>query len=266
MTKTRLELVTSQDKQLFIPFIMAGDPTAELTIELALALEEAGADILELGIPYSDPLADGPVIQQAALRALEGNMNLKKAIQLVPLMRARGLTIPVIIFTYYNPVLQLGEDNVLAMLRKNEIDGILIPDLPFEESRSLSNKCEQVGLPLISLVAPTSKERVQMIANEATGFLYCVSSLGVTGVRKEIDHGIYQFLEAVKKHSKVPVAVGFGISTREQLTQLSPYCDGMIVGSALIKLIETKKTELLDSIQREKALSEIKTFVYSLIS
>ncbi|RXJ03956.1 tryptophan synthase subunit alpha [Anaerobacillus alkaliphilus] len=266
MTNTRLEIATSKAKQLFIPFIMAGDPSAELTIEIALTLQKAGADILELGVPYSDPLADGPVIQQAALRALEGKMNLEKAIQLVPLMRDRGLTIPVIIFTYYNPVLQLGEDKVLSMLNQNQIDGILIPDLPFEESRSLSDKCEQVGLPLISLVAPTSKERVQMIANEASGFLYCVSSLGVTGVRKEMDDGIYQFLGEVRKHSKVPVAVGFGISNREQVTLLSPHCDGIIVGSALIKLIETKKSELLDSNQREKALSEIKTFVYSIIS
>ncbi len=266
MTKTRLELATSKKKHLFIPFLMSGDPTPEVTIELALALEQAGADILELGIPYSDPLADGPVIQQAALRALKGNMNLEKAIQLVSLMRSRGLTIPVIIFSYYNPVLQLGEDKMLTMLQENEIDGILIPDLPYEESRDLSFKCEERKLPLISLVAPTSQERVKMIASEASGFLYCVSSLGVTGVRKEIDQGIYQFLEDVKKHSKVPVAVGFGISTREQVTHLSPYCDGIIIGSALIKFIETKQSELLDSNQREKALSEIKTFVYSIIS
>ncbi|QOY35841.1 tryptophan synthase subunit alpha [Anaerobacillus isosaccharinicus] len=266
MASTRLETVITKKEHLFIPFIMAGDPSPELTIELALLMEEAGAHILELGVPYSDPLADGPVIQQAALRALEYKVNLEQVMSLVPMMRRRGLTIPVIIFTYYNPVLQLGEENVLALMKENEIDGILIPDLPFEESRHLSLRCDQEGLPLISLVAPTSEKRVEMIAKQAKGFLYCVSSLGVTGVRKEIDEGIFQFLEEVKKHSKVPVAVGFGISNSEQVAKLKPYCDGLIVGSALIKMIESKKTEMLDNKMREKALSEIKTFVYSLIS
>jgi tryptophan synthase alpha chain len=266
MANTRLEIMINKDEHLFIPFIMAGDPSLDLTIDLALLMEEAGAHILELGVPYSDPLADGPVIQRAALRALEHKMNLETAMRLVPQMRKRGLTIPVIIFTYYNPVLQLGEENVIRLMKENDIDGILIPDLPFEESRNLSERCNQSGVPLISLVAPTSERRIEMIAKEAKGFLYCVSSLGVTGVRKDIDEGIYRFLEEVRSHSEVPVAVGFGISTCEQVAKLKPYCDGIIVGSAVIKMIESKKTEMLDNESKEKALLEIKTFVYSLIS
>lgn len=253
-------------EHLFIPFIMAGDPTAELTIELALLMEQSGAQLLEIGVPYSDPLADGPVIQQASIRALEANMNLEKAIRLVPQMRNRGLTIPVVIFTYYNPVLQLGEEKLVNLLIENDVDGILIPDLPFEESREFDKQCSDVGVSLISLVAPTSKERVATIAKEAKGFLYCVSSLGVTGVRKELNEDIYQFLDEVKHHSHVPVCVGFGISNRTQVEQLTPYCDGIIVGSALVNMIQLKKTELLNSNLREKAFVEIKTFVKSLIS
>lgn len=265
MSKTRLQ--GAKDKtQLFIPFIMAGDPTPELTIDLALLMEESGADILELGVPYSDPLADGPVIQQAALRALDQKMNLEKAITLVSKMRKKGLSIPVIIFTYYNPVLQLGEEKLLKLMEEHQADGILIPDLPYEESRQLSKRCEKAGLPLISLVAPTSKDRIEKIAKSAQGFLYCVSSLGVTGERKELNASVYEFLAEVKKYSEVPIAVGFGISTNEQVQLLRPFCDGIIVGSALVKMIESKKTEMLDNQMKENALLEIKTFVYSLIS
>lgn len=266
MSKTRLEKIIKANKHLFIPYIMAGDPTPDLTVELALLMETSGASVLELGVPYSDPLADGPVIQAAAIRALEQGMNLEKALTLVSRMREKGLSIPVIIFTYYNPVLQLGEEKLLKLMHQNEIDGILIPDLPFEESRSLSKRCDEEKLPLISLVAPTSKQRIKKIAESAQGFLYCVSSLGVTGVRKEIDPQINEFLKEVKKHSNVPIAVGFGISNREQVVKLKPHCDGVIVGSALVKMIESKKTEMIDKNTKEKAFSEIKTFVYSLIS
>ncbi|OIJ15842.1 tryptophan synthase subunit alpha [Anaerobacillus arseniciselenatis] len=266
MSNTRLQTIKKADETLFIPFIMAGDPTPEFTVELALLLEEVGANILELGVPYSDPLADGPVIQRAALRALEHGMSLKKAIELVSQMRNRGLTIPVIIFTYYNPVLQLGEENVLGLMKEHDIDGILIPDLPYEESRLFAKRCDDESRPLISLVAPTSNQRIEQIATSANGFLYCVSSLGVTGVRNNFDENIYEFLQEVKKHSKAPVAVGFGISSSEQIKQLKPYCDGIIVGSALVKMIESKNTEILNNETRRKVLLDIKTFVQSLIS
>lgn len=255
-----------KEGNLFIPFIMAGDPNPQLTIDLALLMEESGAHILELGVPYSDPLADGPVIQEAALRALNNGMNLAKAMTLVKEMRKKGLTIPVVIFTYYNPVFQLGEENVLNLMKENDIDGILIPDLPFEESRSFAKRCDEEKRPLISLVAPTSNERIEKIASVAKGFLYCVSSLGVTGVRSELASNIYQFLGEVKKYSEVPVAVGFGISSSDQVKQLQPHCDGIIVGSALIKMIKSKNTELLNNTTKEKALKDVKTFVQSIIS
>lgn len=262
----RLKDVMKTSEKLFIPFIMGGDPAPTLTVDIALALQESGASILEIGVPYSDPLADGPVIQQAAIRALENGMTLKKAIQLVGEMRTKGLTIPAIIFSYYNPVLQLGEEEFFSLLKQNEVDGILIPDLPFEESREIAKRCDEEGLSLISLVAPTSEERIEKIATNARGFLYCVSSLGVTGARKQLDSNIYDFLQKVKEHSNVPVAVGFGISNAEQINVLTPYCDGVIVGSALVSKIETESRNLLNEKNKEKALSSIKTFVHSLIS
>lgn len=265
MTNIKLTKIKKND-HLFIPFIMAGDPSPEITIDIALTLQEAGASILELGVPYSDPLADGPVIQEAAIRALKQKMTLEKAIKLVSAMRDKGLTIPVIIFTYYNPVLQLGENRLFELMKAHGVDGILIPDLPFEESLEFSAACEKRDLVLISLVAPTSKERVEKIAKQAKGFLYCVSSLGVTGVRKALDPNVTDFLIEVKKHSHVPVAVGFGISSFEQVQMLKPHCDGIIVGSALIKMVESKNIELLDVSKRENALLEIKTFVKSIIS
>lgn len=263
---SRLENVAKTEDKLFIPFIMAGDPTPAATVDIALALQESGASILEVGVPYSDPLADGPVIQQAAIRAIENGMTLQKAIELVGEMRAKGLTIPTIIFSYYNPVLQLGEEELFSLLKENDVDGLLIPDLPFEESSEIGKRCEEEGMALISLVAPTSQERIEKIATSAQGFLYCVSSLGVTGMRKQLDSNVYDFLQKVKEYSNVPVAVGFGISNAEQIKVLSPYCDGVIVGSALVRKIETEAMNLVNEKNKEKALSSIKTFVHSLIS
>lgn len=251
---------------MFIPFIMAGDPSPDITVELALALQEAGASILELGIPYSDPLADGPIIQRSAARALNNGVSLKNAIELVPAMRKKGLKIPVIVFTYFNPVLQLGEDYFLALAKKNDIDGLLIPDLPFEESESLRNKCLENGLEFISLVAPTSKQRIIKIASQAQGFLYCVSSLGVTGVRQYLDEDIYTFLQNVKQYSNVPIAVGFGISTPDQVQMLKEHSDGIVMGSALIQKVEELSNQLLNSETFDLAIDEFKQFIMSVIS
>jgi tryptophan synthase alpha chain len=259
-----LKLPTA-NKTMFIPFIVAGDPHPDVTVELALALQKAGASILELGVPYSDPLADGPIIQRAAQRALKHNMTLKKAIELVPLMRKKGLKIPIILFTYYNPVLQLGEEYFFALARKNNVDGVLIPDLPFEESGHIRQLSAQSGLSFISLVAPTSRKRIKKIASEAQGFLYCVSSLGVTGVRDALPNELYEFLAEVKTHSSVPVAVGFGISRSEQVQVLKEHCDGVVVGSALVQKIE----QLADCLQQEKtkkdALIEFQQYAQSLV-
>lgn len=262
----RMINATSKEKKLFIPFITAGDPTGEATIDIALMLEEAGADIIELGIPYSDPLADGPTIQEASKRALAGGMTLEKGMKLVPEMRKRGLTVPVIIFTYYNVLLQYGEERFIEEAPQLGIDGILVPDLPYEESGELSAMCKENELCLISLVAPTSKKRIKKIAEQAQGFLYCVSSLGVTGVRKELDPRVYDFLKTVREASDIPVAVGFGISTNEQVKMMNEYSDGVIVGSALVSEIGKRESALKDNHRRKDAINELKTFVTSLIS
>ncbi len=261
-----MEVATKTGKPLFIPFVTAGDPSADATIEIALTLEEAGASILELGIPYSDPLADGPTIQAASKRALNGGMSLEKALQLVPEMRKRGLTIPVIIFTYFNPLLQYGEERFVNEAAELGIDGLLVPDLPFEESVYLDQLCEQNDLALISLVAPTSKQRMIKIAQRAKGFLYCVSSLGVTGVRNELDPRVYDFLKTVREASNIPTAVGFGISTGEQVRVMQEHADGVVVGSALVTVIGEQEEALKMKETRPLALQKIKTFVSSLIS
>lgn len=248
-----------QDK-LFIPFITAGDPNGDATIDIAVALQEAGAQAIELGIPYSDPVADGPVIQKASSRALQNGMNIIKAMKLVPEMRKKGLNIPIILFTYYNPVLQLEQESFFALLRENTIDGLLIPDIPFEESKELRQKCQEHSISFISLVAPTSSSRIKMIAEKAEGFVYCVSSLGVTGVRKQFDSSIKSFLDEVKLYSNVPVVVGFGVSTREQVEQLAEICDGVVVGSALVSEIARLQTQLMNESTRKLAIDEFREF------
>ena len=248
-----------QDK-LFIPFITAGDPNGDATIDIAVALQDAGAQAIELGIPYSDPVADGPVIQKASSRALQNGMNIIKAMKLVPEMRKKGLNIPIILFTYYNPVLQLEQESFFALLRENTIDGLLIPDIPFEESKELRRKCQEHSISFISLVAPTSSSRIKMIAENAEGFVYCVSSLGVTGVRKQFDSSIKSFLDEVKLYSNVPVVVGFGVSSREQVEQLAGICDGVVVGSALVSEIDRLQTQLMNESTRKLAIDEFREF------
>ncbi|UOQ43786.1 tryptophan synthase subunit alpha [Halobacillus salinarum] len=248
ITKTSFQGKLTKTKDLFIPFVVAGDPTPELTIEFALRLQEAGADVLELGVPYSDPLADGPTIQRAAKRALDSGMSLRKAIELVPQLRKRGVEIPVVIFTYYNPVMQLGHDEFFAMLSENGAEGVLVPDLPFEESEDFRKQAEENDVEFISLVAPNSDQRIQRIAEKAKGFLYCVSTLGVTGERNEMSKEVLTFIEKVKEYSPVPVAVGFGISTNEHVKLVRGHADGVIIGSKIIRLIENE----LDGLEKEQ--------------
>ncbi|AST92242.1 MULTISPECIES: tryptophan synthase subunit alpha [Sutcliffiella] len=250
--------------KMFIPFIMAGDPTPQFTIDLALLLQEAGASVIELGVPYSDPLADGPIIQRSSQRALRGNMNLENAINLAGQMRKKGVKIPIILFTYFNPVLQLGYERFFALTDKNEVDGLLVPDLPFEESEIVRQRCQQNGLKYISLVAPTSNERIKLIANNAEGFLYCVSSLGVTGIRKELSPKVQQFLQDAMKESNIPVAVGFGISSAEQIKELLPHCNGIVIGSAIIELVEKQLSNI--STNNDVALHFIQKQVQSMIA
>ncbi|MGY4690100.1 tryptophan synthase subunit alpha [Salibacterium sp. K-3] len=267
MARTTVQTAAEQAAYpLFIPFIMAGDPDPDTTVDIALGLEEAGAHILELGIPYSDPLADGPLLQRSAARALEQGMSLQRALELIPEMRKKGLTIPVIVFTYYNPVLHMGEERFLDQVKEKGGDGVLIPDLPYEESREISRMARGRKLVTISLAAPTSGGRIEKIAGEAEGFLYCVSSLGVTGTRDTFPPEAYSFIEKVKNSSSVPVAAGFGISTPEQVEKLKGVCDGVIVGSAIMKQVEENRYRLQNPVEKSEALSALKSFVSSLIS
>jgi tryptophan synthase alpha chain len=249
----------------FIPYIVAGDPNEEATIELALALERIGATMLELGVPYSDPLADGPIIQRAASRALKQGMTLVRALDLIGQMRKKGVKIPIIVFTYYNPVLQLGEERFFTLAQKNGASGVLIPDLPLEESGQMRALSEAHGMAYISLVAPTSNERIAKIASSAQSFLYCVSSLGVTGMRDSLPADLHQFLHQVKQHSRVPVVVGFGISTAAQVDRLKEVCDGVVIGSALVLKIEQLGERLLNERMREEAIEEFEEYAASLI-
>lgn len=235
--RTTFERLQSQGETAFIPFITVGDPNLEWTVRIAQELEKAGADMLELGIPYSDPLADGPVIQQAALRSLQQGTRITDAFDMVLTLREKGVAIPLILFTYVNPVLQWGIERFFAKARETGADGVIIPDLPYEESGEARFAAAKHGVDLIPLVAPTSKQRVEKIVSDASGFVYCVSSLGVTGTRANLSDELPKFVESVKSATTLPVAVGFGVSTAEQAAEIRAFADGVIVGSALIRRI-----------------------------
>lgn len=255
------KIKNEQGKPAFIPFIVAGYPSFETTIDIALALQEAGADILELGIPYSDPLADGPVIQEASKEALKQGMSLTKGVELIQQLRERGLKIPIIPFCYYNPILQFGLEAFIQEAKRVGANGVLVPDLPFEESQELSAISRQYGMACISLLAPTSEQRIQRILKQAQGFVYCISSLGVTGIRDRFDQNIEEFLKSVKSLSPIPVAVGFGVSKKEHVQYLQPFVDGIIIGSAIVKLTIEYKAHFLEEGKRQEALAAIKKFV-----
>lgn len=219
----------------FIPFITCGDPSLDITEQLVYAAEEAGADIIELGIPFSDPTAEGPVIQAANIRALTGGVTTDKVFDMVRRIR-RNTDIPLVFMTYANVVYSYGTDKFLQTAAECKMDGLILPDVPFEEKEEFSIPCKKYGLDLISLIAPTSHERITAIAKEAEGFVYCVSSLGVTGVRSEITTDIGAMVKLVKAAKDIPVAVGFGISTPAQAADMAALSDGAIVGSAIVKL------------------------------
>jgi len=220
----------------FIPFVTAGDPDLETTELLILAMAEAGADLIEIGIPFSDPTAEGPVIQAASARALENGCTTDALFGLVKRLRAKIQT-PLLFMTYFNPIFTYGMEPFLSNCRAVGIDGIIVPDLPFEEKQEFAPLCKSHGIDLISLIAPTSKERIRAIAADASGFLYCVSSLGVTGVRSEIKTDIGEMIALVREVTTTPCAVGFGISTPDQAKQMAQAADGAIVGSAIVKLV-----------------------------
>lgn len=221
----------------FIPFITCGDPDLETTGAAVRAAVANGADLIELGIPFSDPTAEGPVIQGANLRALTGGVTTDKIFVFVRQLR-RDIKVPMVFMTYSNVVFSYGAERFISACREIEVDGLILPDLPFEEKEEFLPLCRQYGVDLISLVAPTSANRIAMIAKEAEGFLYIVSSLGVTGSRSEIKTDLASIVEIVRQNTTIPCAIGFGISTPEQAQKMAAISDGAIVGSAIIKLLE----------------------------
>ena len=220
----------------FIAFITGGDPDLEITEKLLYTMSEAGADIIEIGIPFSDPIAEGPVIQAASQRALEAGCTTDKLFELVAKVR-KDISIPLVFMTYINPIYTYGKDKFMKRCKEVGIDGVIVPDLPFEEKGELAPECEKYDVDLISLIAPTSHERISMIAKEAKGFVYCVSSLGVTGVRTEITTDVGAMTKLVRENSDIPCAIGFGISTPEQAAKMSQSADGVIVGSAIVRIV-----------------------------
>ena len=221
----------------FIPFVTCGDPDLETTAAAVRAAAENGADLIELGIPFSDPTAEGPVIQGANLRALRGGVTTDKIFDFVRELR-RDVRIPMVFMTYANVVFSYGAERFIAACRDIGIDGLILPDLPFEEKEEFQPLCRQYGVNLISLIAPTSENRIARIAGEAEGFLYIVSSLGVTGTRKEITTDLASIVRVVRENTSLPCAIGFGISTPEQAAKMAGIADGVIVGSAIVKLLE----------------------------
>lgn len=221
----------------FIAFITCGDPDLDTTKEVVKAAVDNGADLIELGIPFSDPTAEGPVIQGANLRALNGGITTDKVFELVRELR-NDVKIPMVFMTYANVVFSYGVDRFIKGCKDVGIDGIIIPDLPFEEKEEFLPVCNSYGVDLVSLIAPTSDNRIAMIAKEAEGFIYIVSSLGVTGMRNEINTDLKSIVNTVRENTDVPCAIGFGISTPEQAKKMADIADGAIVGSAIVKLIE----------------------------
>ena len=219
----------------FIPFLTCGDPSLEVTEQLIYAMEEAGADLIELGIPFSDPTAEGPVIQAANVRALSGGVTTDKIFDMVKRLR-QNTKIPMVFMTYANVVFSYGTERFIQKAASLGMDGLILPDVPFEEKEEFDSVCKKYGLDLISLIAPTSHERITQIAKEAEGFVYCVSSLGVTGMRSAITTDIGAMVQLVKAAKDIPCAVGFGISTPEQAAAMAAKSDGAIVGSAIVKL------------------------------
>lgn len=226
-----------QKGKAFIPFITCGDPDLETTGKLVRAAVENGADLIELGIPFSDPTAEGPVIQGANIRALAGGITTDKIFDFVKELR-KDVEIPLVFMTYANVVFSYGAERFLSTCKEIGIDGIILPDLPFEEKEEFQPLCKQYDVTLISLIAPTSKQRIAMIAGEAEGFVYIVSSLGVTGTRSEITTDLSSIIKVVRENTDVPCAIGFGISTPEQAKKMAAISDGVIVGSAIIKQLE----------------------------
>jgi len=236
--ESRLLTIKERNEKALIPYIMAGDPDLDTSVKLALALADSGADALELGIPFSDPVADGPAIQKAASRALTARTTVACIFKAAAAIRGES-DIPLVLMTYYNPVLQYGLKEFAASAYSSGVDGLIIPDLPLEESKPLQRVLKETGIALVPLIAPNSgQERIAAICEAASGFIYCVSVTGITGVRNSIETDLDLFTSSVKRHTNLPVAIGFGISGPESAARVAEHCDAVVVGSHLVNLIE----------------------------
>ncbi len=228
-----------QNGKAFIPFITAGDPTLEDTERFIVTMADCGADLIEIGIPFSDPIAEGIVIQEADIRALASGTTADKVFDMVSRVRKK-VSIPLVFMTYLNPVYHYGYEKFFTRCEEAGISGIIIPDLPYEEKAEADGPAAAHGVELISMIAPTSEDRIRMIAKEAGGFIYVVSSMGVTGMRSDITTDLPSMVRAIREVTTIPCAIGFGINTPDQAEKMAGIADGVIVGSAIVKIIERK--------------------------
>lgn len=239
--KNRIELcfenLEKQGKKALITFVTAGDPDLDTTEKVVIEMLENGADIVEIGVPFSDPIAEGPTIQKASLRSLKNGTTLDKIFECVEKIRMKTDK-PLVLMMYLNTIFRYGTEKFFALCKQKGIDGVIVPDMPFEERDEILEYAENNGIFNINLVAPTSHDRIKMIARESKGFLYCVSSTGVTGTRKEFKTDFDEFFGTIKKYAVCPYCVGFGISGPEQAKKMSAYCSGVIVGSAIVNIVE----------------------------
>ena len=234
----KFQELRQQNTCAFMPYLCAGDPTPDLTTKLLLTLEQAGADLIELGVPFSDPIADGPTVQRASERALKHRISLQQIIEMVKTLRQQT-EIPIALMSYYNPIFSMGESAFCKAAQDAGVDGVIVPDLPTEEAQPLLDVAPKYDLSTIFLVAPTSPaERMQSISLVSTGFIYCVSLTGVTGARATLSDEMAPMITELRKHTNKPISVGFGVSTPEQAGQVAEVADGVIVGSAIVNVIE----------------------------
>ena len=243
----KFDELKQQGRKALITFVTAGDPDLDTTIDLVLAMEKGGADIVELGVPFSDPVAEGPVIQEASLRSLQNGTTLKKIFEMVKKLRQKT-DMPLLLMMYVNTIFRFGTQRFFDLCVECGIDGVIVPDLPFEERDEIKGFADAAGVYSISLVAPTSHERIKMIAEASKGFLYCVSSTGVTGVRDRFSTDFQEFFDAIERYTAVPAAVGFGIATPEQAKIMKQYCEGVIVGSAIVEKVAEYGTKAAEPV------------------
>ncbi|WP_317314004.1 tryptophan synthase subunit alpha [Absicoccus porci] len=232
----------------FVAFVTCGDPDLDTTKKIILALERAGCDLIELGIPFSDPTAEGPVIQEANERALSNGCTTDDVFEMIKEVR-KETSIPMVFMTYANVVFHYGTDKFCQKMVDTDMSGMILPDVPYEEKDEFETVCHQYGLDFIRMIAPTSHDRIKMIANDAQGFLYCVSSLGVTGTRSKITTNVNEMVDIVRSVSDIPCGIGFGISTPEQAKKMTEKADAAIVGSAIIKIIAKYGKEAPDHVE-----------------